>query len=123
MPACGQPAGDIAFAAGAELCGNSCSKNRSVEGCFCSAIAPVAGSAFFTGITLLSAGRIVVATGTRRGMKKHRALVVMESLFKLESHTLELSTAAPTAARMQMGRPLLNDLKTWVDDEVFLPQG
>ena len=54
--------------------------------------------------------------------RAHHALAVIASLYKLEAETSVLSAAARQAARMQMGRPLLDDLKTWLDEEVFLPK-
>ena len=88
----------------------------------------------YDGIYLDSGGRIIEVAcwaHCRRYWHKardedpsraHHALAVIASLYKLESETSELSAAARQAARMQMGRPLLDDLKTWLDDEVFLPK-
>ena len=54
--------------------------------------------------------------------RAHHVLAVITKLYKVESDTRELSAAARLAARDQVARPLLNDLKKWLDAEVFLPK-
>jgi transposase len=54
--------------------------------------------------------------------RAHHVLAVIAKLYKVESDTRELSAAARLSAREQVARPLLNDLKSWLDKEVFLPK-
>ena len=49
-------------------------------------------------------------------------LAVLAKLYKVETDTRELSAAARLSARRDVARPLLNDLKKWLDVEVFLPK-
>lgn len=49
-------------------------------------------------------------------------LALITKLFKVESDTHELSAAAQLSTREQVARPLLSDLKKWLDEEVFLPK-
>lgn len=54
--------------------------------------------------------------------RAHHVLAVIAKLYKVENDTRELSAAARLSAREQVARPLLNDLKSWLDKEVFLPK-
>jgi transposase len=54
--------------------------------------------------------------------RAHHVLAVVTKLYKVENDTRELSAAARLSAREQVSRPLLNDLKKWLDEEVFLPK-
>jgi transposase len=54
--------------------------------------------------------------------RAHYVLAVITKLYKVESDTRELSAAARLSAREQVARPLLNDLKLWLDAETFLPK-
>lgn len=54
--------------------------------------------------------------------RAHHVLAVVTKLYKVESDTRELSAAARLSARKEVSRPLLDDLKQWLDEEVFLPK-
>jgi transposase len=54
--------------------------------------------------------------------RAHHVLAVVTKLYKVESDTRELSAAARLSARKEVSRPLLDDLKKWLDEEVFLPK-
>jgi len=49
-------------------------------------------------------------------------LAVIAKLYKVETEAWELSAAARLSARREVSRPLLDDLKQWLDAEVFLPK-
>jgi transposase len=54
--------------------------------------------------------------------RAHHVLAVVTKLYKVESDTRELSAAARLSARKEVSRPLLDDLKQWLEEEVFLPK-
>ncbi|MBL8820315.1 MAG: transposase [Planctomyces sp.] len=49
-------------------------------------------------------------------------LAIVAKLYKVEHSAREKSAAARLSLREEQSRPLLNDLKTWLDAEVFLPK-
>lgn len=54
--------------------------------------------------------------------RAHQVLAIVAKLYKVEHAANEKSTAARLSLREEHSRPLLNDLKTWLDAEVFLPK-
>lgn len=55
-------------------------------------------------------------------LRAHHVLAVITKLYRVETETCELSAAARLSARREISRPLLDDLKQWLDAEVFLPK-
>lgn len=54
--------------------------------------------------------------------RAHHVLAIVAKLYKVEDAAKEKSAAACQSLREEHSRPLLNDLKTWLDAEVFLPK-
>ena len=54
--------------------------------------------------------------------RAHHVLAIVAKLYKVEHAACEKSAAARQTLRLEHSRPLLNDLKTWLDAEVFLPK-
>ena len=54
--------------------------------------------------------------------KARHVLAIVAKLYKVEHAAHEKSAAARVSLREEHSRPLLDDLKTWLDAEVFLPK-
>jgi len=54
--------------------------------------------------------------------RAHFVLAVVAKLYQVEDAAKEKSAAARQSLREEHSRPMLNDLKTWLDAEVFLPK-
>ncbi|MBL8820307.1 MAG: transposase, partial [Planctomyces sp.] len=54
--------------------------------------------------------------------RAHHLLAIVAKLYKVERSAREKSASEPLSLREEHSRPLLNDLKTWLDAEVFLPK-
>jgi len=54
--------------------------------------------------------------------RAHYVLAIVAKLYKVEDAAKEKSAAARQSLREEHSRPLLNDLKAWLDAEVFLPK-
>jgi len=54
--------------------------------------------------------------------RAHHVLAIVAKLYKVEHAAHEKSAAARVSLREEHSRPLLDDLKTWLDAEVFLPK-
>jgi len=54
--------------------------------------------------------------------RAHYVLAIVAKLYKVEHAAKEKSAAARQTLREEHSRPLLDDLKTWLDAEVFLPK-
>lgn len=54
--------------------------------------------------------------------RAHHVLAIVAKLYEVEHAAREKSSAARQLLREEHSRPLLNDLKTWLDGEVFLPK-
>ena len=54
--------------------------------------------------------------------RAHYVLAIVAKLYKVEYAAAEKVAAVRQSLREEQSRPLLNDLKTWLDAEVFLPK-
>lgn len=54
--------------------------------------------------------------------RSHHALAIITRLYEVERATREMEATVRQQQREQHSRPLLADLKTWLDAEVFLPK-
>jgi transposase len=54
--------------------------------------------------------------------RAHHVLAIVAKLYEVEHAAREKSAASRQLLREEYSRPLLNDLKTWLDAEVFLPK-
>ena len=54
--------------------------------------------------------------------RAHHVLAIVARLYEVEHAARDKSTALRQSLRVEHSRPLLNDLKLWLDAEVFLPK-